>query len=499
MLTELVGPVRRSEILRSLFERTIASLLPAVEIALAGYDAIVGSGPINTPDAAVRRRHYTTTSIWVLLALVHLVGVAMSVPIPDDTLFNNFKAMVLLAMRVAQAARLGEERLYDDPKLVERGRRAFWGFAIFDNMHATMHNVDPVIQPEDLLLSGVKASNVSDGEILQGLGKISAMGGVLGAIATKAYKILCDSWRTPVPGGHQPPALSPDRIAAGSTGIQVPLATPEPIPLISSPVPEGPVTYRITRLAALVTQQHRRLRRPYLFKEEWTRMVAEVDECFSALPPQLRSGDTIPVFLDAARHVLGTEVGTMIGSVTYMKLMYHGIVVTLASPPDEQLYLGNVEPEWVGSEAFLLVGCSSVVSKWQSDSGFLEYCRRKNMRYKLPRSCSHWLKPRPPFPKWAFRWVESLLADLLIPLTDSECFDSQFFQYCVVRTGLIHHVYLRSAFSVSSAPSDEIVRTAKEQFLIHAKALRKGQKALGMGESRSWWYERWLAVTGIEG
>lgn len=63
----------------------------------------------------------------------------------------------------------------------------------------------------------------------------------------------------------------------------------------------------------------------------------------------------------------------------------------------------------------------------------------------------------------------------------------QFFQYCVVRTGLIHFIYLRSALALPSIFSDEIAQTARDQMLIHVKALRKGQKALGMGETESFW------------
>jgi len=79
-----------------------------------------------------------------------------------------------------------------------------------------------------------------------------------------------------------------------------------------------------------------------------------VDDCFSTLPPQIRTGHTIAVFLNAAKDILGSELGALVGTVAYMKMIYHGIVVALSSPPDDQLYSGMVEDEWIGSEAFLL-------------------------------------------------------------------------------------------------------------------------------------------------
>jgi hypothetical protein len=74
-------------------------------------------------------------------------------------------------------------------------------------------------------------------------------------------------------------------------------------------------------------------------------------------------------------------------------------------------------------------------------------------------------------------------------------YSRQFFQYTVVRAGLIHFMTLKN---LDMARSDvlalELVTT---QLAIHAGALRKGQGSLGVGERASWWYDVWLSVTGL--
>lgn len=402
-LAEQIGQHRRDNVLKALYERSVQALLPAIELTLAGYDAMVGddrgfdpatvgsnggggytsaAGQASTsmgagaPRPRSPREFFARTVVWVLLSLVYMIGVAMAIPAPDETLFRNFRSMVRLAVRVAKMAKISREHLYTLPglsnssaivgtpapgannpggapqfsPLLERARRAFWGFAIYDNQHAVMHGQDPEIPWENLDESTL-SSTVSEGELMYGLQALvrvstSSTSAESRAAAT-AFGILTSAWRENVAEAQA------DRGKPKTPEIFEEPRNPLIFPKFD--ISRGPITFKMAHLAALVEKYRRRLQQPYLHPSEWKQAVAAVEASFATLLAPFRYGDPLLAVLECVRGVLGTEVGCLATSITFMMLQYHGIICLLCSPSDEVLYSRHLipDPDWVGSEAFL--------------------------------------------------------------------------------------------------------------------------------------------------
>lgn len=161
-MLDSVSTYSRASAMKLLHERLQISIAPAIQSALAGYDVIVADGSstfsqslIQRNRASQRRKEYTRNAVFVLQSIVHLLAVAQAfAKPPDDVFVNNFKSLVLLGVKVAEAAKISHDHLYGNlittgptpnsaPRffgtMLERARRAFWGMVIIDNIHSAMH------------------------------------------------------------------------------------------------------------------------------------------------------------------------------------------------------------------------------------------------------------------------------------------------------------------------------------------------------------------------
>lgn len=218
----------------------------------------------------------------------------------------------------------------------------------------------------------------------------------------------------------------------------------------------------VVRLAQLIqlVGQYRRLvpHRPFLDRPGRLHLEAQLKHWLSEMPAPFPTG-ILPMVV-SAKDALATPTGLAIGGLAYFLLMYYAVSATLSSPADDILWSGKLDMEWVTSPAFLVaqehaINATRLLAPIVQGKG------------TMPQMC--------------------------LP----------FFQWCVARTGLIHHSFLRSlvqseATAIISESTADAIALAKAQVALHTEALRKAQGGVGIGDRQSWWFEAWISVTGME-
>jgi len=195
---------------------------------------------------------------------------------------------------------------------------------------------------------------------------------------------------------------------------------------------------------------------PYLESSLRTEITDQLHEWMSQLEQPFPFVDNLAA---ANRQDLVGPIGATVGLVSYIQLMFHSAIASLSSPSDGVLF-NATEPDlaWIASPAYLVAQ---------------EHAIRATtlLRHLVTGSAG-------------------TVPQMMMP----------FFQYCVVRTGLVHLAFFRLATMASARGTiDQAVLTgAWENMRVHATALRNAQAALGVGEERTWWYEAWIQATGIE-
>jgi hypothetical protein len=363
-----------------LFNRLQAELLPAIEIVLAGYDAMVGrfnaqdlhrprvaSGPMTESEIDERKRlvdvgrQYGLLAVWVLQSFAHMLGGLISIPTMDSNVLANFREIVRLAMTVARVSRFGDEGLYGQPvaspwaasgqqtrlsyysAFVERGRRAWWGIVSIDNLFAAMHGTDPVIPWQEFTHIKMSATDV----IYQALsGEID--GTEVGGTGTASF------WST---GKISTPDAA--NLPEGSVVAFEPMAnwSLAPIPnttgtrpiLTTSIVADGafsPQTaaVRIAQINAQISAYRRR--RISLWQKDATRsyLLDHLASWYGEVPQTFKMVDMIQA-------TVSRPIPAGVGTLVYLTLMYLSGMISLNAPADEALWSGEADEGWIQNEA----------------------------------------------------------------------------------------------------------------------------------------------------
>lgn len=478
-LADVVGPIRRAQITRSFFDALVASLLPALELALAGYDAMVGSDVISYEQAIERNRAgYLETVIWVLVSLFHLLGYAIAYPRdPTDPAgtFANFRLILTLATRVMHSARFFDFRRFGRraPALleptspvaavlhdcdyfsvwIERGRRVFWGMYMMDTFASIMYGGDPYITWREAVFVGAL---MSDDEFLAA--KAVADSYIFEADATALANATSGRrpW-TPSSKEHErPPPAEFVEVPPIIEGDDILLTAPiKSVYRLNGVRIMASFVVRLAQLGALCAKYRRLVPTPYLDRPGRLHLMNQLNHWMLEMPPPFPNG--VVAIVAQHKDLLGTPQGVTIGAMAYFMLMYYGINAMLSSPSGELLWSGQLDLNWASSPAF-------VTAQEHAISATL----------------------------------------LLTPIVESRGTMPQmslpFFQWCVATTGLLHFAFLRSLLELKqlSPDAEETIRMAREQLRIHAAALRKCQGGVGLGDRKSWWYESWVKATGLE-
>lgn len=438
-----------SLVFRSLYSRLKASLLPALDFVLMGPEAVRGR---------TERKRYFRTATRVLLALFHLAGIAVTYPTKTEGTFESFQSAVGMALAVVKAAKLQAERLYGSyvPAIsalhsgeyysadVERFRRAWWAFVAFDYMQSTMYNRDPVLPWADPgQLRPPKSSDEDFEAVKQFL--------LDGSDATDDWSP--ESTSDPTFASHQWPFISAGNLSVAQPTLlldDVFLTAPLQSAIINGKLVFYFVALRLAQLGSLVAKYRRMVPKPYLDRPGRAHLGAQVEHCLSELPQFLITD--LPEKLDAIKHLLGTDLGVAPVHGAHYMLFYLGIMCLLNSPAEACLWNGEMDTDWLESPAFL-----------------------RAQEYAVKAT------------------------EILTPLVEAPGTAPQmclpFFQYCVIRTGVMHLAFLRAAQLAGKMDSQQAA-VARAQIAIHTAALRKAQGGLG-AEQKSWWFEAWSSVVGL--
>ena len=374
-LGDILGPELRDQTMQLLFNRLQAELLPALEIVLAGFDAMVGhyddrptsdvgfGGNVQQRNQmSAASQQYVSLTVWVLQSLVHLLAGLMSNPSMDSKVLTNFQAVVRLAMNVARVSRFGDEELYGRPisspwdsdrgrvsyysSLIERGRRAWWGIVSIDCSFATIHGIDPVI--EWLEFSQIKISTTD--VIYQAVsGEID--GTEIGGTSNATY------WSTGkpsipdtvlLPEGSAVIFQTFQRALNWSVGPVAGALGSNPI-LTTSILPDGAFSPQsaATRIAQINCQiaAFRRLRlTPWRTDPTRSYLLAHLRSWFEEVPQTFK---TVEKILASVPRPIPAGVGTLV----LLNLMYLFGMISLYAPADDALWSGTGDEGWIQSEA----------------------------------------------------------------------------------------------------------------------------------------------------
>jgi hypothetical protein len=176
--------------------------------------------------------------------------------------------------------------------------------------------------------------------------------------------------------------------------------------------------------------------------------MAEMD------PPFPYVGD----FIEAQKDSPSGPKRAAVGFHAYVQMMFHCALASLSSPSDAKLlHPTEVDEEWLSSRTFVEAQEHAI--------------RATNLIRFLATG-------------------PSTIPQIGLP----------FFQFAVLRTGLVHWAFFRSASLVMGGFSLDrrLFEEAWESMRVHAAILRKGQDALGLGEQRTLCYDVWIAATGMQ-
>lgn len=500
-LLNLVGPSRRAQIMHGLFSTAISTLMPALEVALAGYHSMVDpqianeeADPISLGPPKNSRESYLRTVAYCIIALFHLMTIAIAYPHPggpqggqfppseDDTSFESFRSILSLIIRVTKVSLILDPRisarrvpamLQPESGLIEtlkgsdyfsvwleRVKRVWAGCVAQDNFFSAMYGTEPLISWEDCRwMRGFLVEDEFDRAkalFERQVKETHELGWLMveGAVLPETADYVLDPAPKPVfiPGSSDVILTAPLRTISkinGAQGFGVRLA----------------LGMRLGQLASLVGKYRRFVKdRPYTGRAGKRHLEQQLRHFVSEMPPPFPDG--VVRLLEAEKDNFSSPKAIAAGAAAYFLLQYHAILTTLSSPSDSVFFSGELEWNWVVDDAFITAQEHAILAT-QLIVPFVEN------KTTLPQMC--------------------------LP----------FFQWCVVRTGLIHFYFLRwllhdatsASGDLDAAPPDNnkllTIETTRTQLMIHDSALRKAQGGIGFGERRSWWFEVWRATTGM--
>jgi hypothetical protein len=231
--------------------------------------------------------------------------------------------------------------------------------------------------------------------------------------------------------------------------------------------PPGSYTRLIVLMERVMT--HRRANaRPYLESKQRDAIKNDLDGWFRELPPAFQTMDLKALATPDWRITeTSPEEERLVGLSAAVMLIFHMVHVMLSSPSDLDMWSPSVPFDWIGAPAFLV-------------------CQEHAIRATaLLRAVTHL----------------SVKLDALAAI---------FFQFCCVRTGLVHHKYMLAAQAArvnvlaaggqTESYYEPLIEQAAQQISIHTLTLEMGQQPnFSDGMTRwSYWYSVWRTfVLGI--
>jgi hypothetical protein len=446
LLPGLIGAENRTALMKLLFDRLKDSLIPALDCVLAGYDAVVGS---RTNTAQANSKAYVSLAVWILQTLAHVLATIISVPATDRAGSENFRDLMRIAAEVAKAARIADEALYGERLLgpwdesTNRFRTAHYSTLIERGRRAwwfivSMDNFFATLHGTDPVINwhdftGIKMP-ASD----------AACGVLTGDVGDPVFAALPSDWSEG--GGRFLPPGSITVFQSLDEWAMRPGIGWKPV-LTTCILPDGAfnqftAVLLVSDLQAQISSFRRNRANPWTPHPIRSDLLDRLTAWYAELPPVVRS---VVALLDGSPRPIPANVAVL----AHLNLLYHSAIIALHAPSEEMLWMGGSDAGWMSSEAAVEAKRSAV-------------------------EVSVILKPL----------VEPGIgvSDLGLPI----------FQYGVILSGLIHLIFLRN-LALTEFDKRRELRTVLG---VHAEALRKGQAALGIGERRSWWYERWIGIRG---
>jgi hypothetical protein len=309
-----------------------------------------------------------------------------------------------------------------------------------DNFFATMHGTDPVICWLDF--TGIKMP-ASD----------AACGVLSGDPGDPAYAALPSDWSAV--GSERKHLLPPGTVTVFQPldeWAMRPGKGRKPV-LSTCILPDGAfnqftAVLLVSDLQARIGQFRRDRARPWAEHPVRTELRERLGGWYNELPPIVR--EVTGLLAASPRPIPAT-----VAALAHLNVLYHSAAIALCAPSEAALCKGEADPGWFASDAFF-----------------------EAQRHAL---C-----------------VSAILAPLAEPDGGISDLGLPMFQYGVILSGLIHLIFLRNLPGASIGSIEFTAGAdAAEQLAVHAACLRKGQAALGIGERRSWWYERWIQISGL--
>lgn len=441
----------RTAFFHSLHSRLMISLRPVC-------DHVFG-GPYLKDGRLVVEKSYFRTAVRILITLFNLAAMSVIYPAKSEGTFEAFRSSLNMALAVVNAAQLRRERLYGhrlhprhrlpwrgdhfSPE-IERFRRTYWAFVAADYAQSAIYQRDPILPwlgPEE-----IRPPEDSD----------EAYEAVKQAMLEKdaVLDAVCDTIRAEESSaGDRDPMPLQWPFATGD-GVPTPLSQHASDDIIltaplRTAVMDGKLIYplvnvRLAQLASLVAKYRRTVSRPFLDRPGLLHLEAQLEHCISELPHDLIA--SMADRLDAVKPLLGTD------RARDSCIQYLGIMCLLHSPAESSLWNSELDPVWLQSTAFVRAQESAVKT-----------------------------------------------TEILTPLVEAQgtaphmCLP--FFQYCVIRTGLMHLAFLKAAERAGQSDSQQAAE-ARAHIAIHSAALRKAQLGIG-AERKSWWFEAWSSVAEV--
>lgn len=460
------GHAGRALLFQSLYSRLTTTLLPALEWVLTGYDSLRG----KAAKAAYRR-----TAIQIVISLFHLAGIAIAYPYAAATTFQNFQTIMGLVLAVVRAAKLRVTRLHGKnasglappvwkgdffSPTIERFRRVWWGFVVVDNMQSAMYDSDPSIPWSECRGVATRLSDFEYESVRAVLGDVEPEEADITEWDSNAIDSLDELEDVEGPGSSGCYGSVEGFSTTGSSPQAGPFIEHSDDVILTAPLTtsifDGKLDYftsvvRITQLISLAGKYRRLVPQPYLDRPGRLHIESQIESVLHEWPLEWTSN--LPEKLHAVKHLLGTEQAVEIVHLAYNMLDYHAAMCLINSPPEDMLWRSEVDMTFLASAAFI--------------------------KAQKHADCA---------------------TQLLIPLVEASGTAPQmclsFFQWCVVRTGILHHAFLQASRRVwEGAGAQDLIETAKSRIAIHARALAKAQGGIG-ADRKSWWFEAWSSVTG---
>lgn len=447
--TELAGRcgAQYPAVLRQLFRRIDTAIRAAVELVLVGCPDEGDEGPGRyAPDWAMnasgkKRKEYRSLATSVLVALLHLINVAMAFKDPTSEPYSDVRQLLQLAVGVAKTAGINTPRFFRNPggrgcPVSERARRTWWSLAIGDIQLGVMSGVAPLLRQEE---SMDLEMYMSDPE----------------------FDVEKRSVETELCLPLQQPELD-------SAGASKPIFNV----LNSSFHPNGTLSlvHHHVRIFFLLSRavEHRRAHSrdtlPSIPLKD--AIVDDLQRWFKVLPLEIQALDLDGLAPESLVNVPGisasidpgpaiaSDLSQVLATVVYTLLVYHTACIELSGPGIENWTDPTAIPiDWLQTPSFVV-------------------CQEHAIR--------------------ATRLLRGFLKAGYLDFVGKP-----FFQHCVCRTGVVHLGYWDQLTRISADPRVPLLRDLMEQVDVHTAVLGMGSSVQG---GRSHWHKVWEgAVARVSG